>query len=80
MGSLKSLTEPHGRDVLRAVWEGYRHGRKAHWLHAEDIESLFAQNLEAARARLNILRPVAYERAQAILSGAGPGTWLAAAA
>src|ERR1700744_1997689 len=32
MGSLKSLTEPHGRDVIRAVWEGYRHGRVAKWL------------------------------------------------
>ena len=64
MGALKSLGEPHGRDVVRAVWEGYRHGRRAQWLHKEDIETLFAEPLEVARARLDILRPLAFERAQ----------------
>ena len=78
IGTLKSLTEPHGRDVVRAVWEGYRHGRRAQWLPREDIETLFAEPLEAARARLDILRPVAYERAQRTLSAA-PSSWLASA-
>jgi ubiquinone biosynthesis protein COQ4 len=78
IGTLKSLTEPHGRDVVRAVWEGYRHGRRAHWLHREDIATLFAEPLEAARARLDILRPVAYERAQRTLSVA-PSSWLTSA-
>ncbi|MEI9932476.1 MAG: Coq4 family protein [Rhizomicrobium sp.] len=32
-GALKSFGEPNGRAVRRAVWEGYRHGRAAHWLH-----------------------------------------------
>jgi ubiquinone biosynthesis protein COQ4 len=63
MGALKSLGEPHGRDVVRAVWEGFRHGRRAQWLHKEDIATLFAESLEEARGRLGILRPVAYERA-----------------
>lgn len=63
-GALKSLRERHGALVRRAVWEGYRHGRAAAWLHAEDIETLFAEPLEAARARLNIAPALAYQRAQ----------------
>ena len=50
--------------MRRAVWEGYRHGRAASWLHAEDIETLFAEPLDAARKRLNIAAPLAYEEAQ----------------
>lgn len=78
MGSLKSLREPHSGAVLRAVWEGYRNGRNAHWLHGEDIDALFAEPLDAARKRLNIPRPVAYERAQGLVGEAR--TWLAAQA
>ncbi|HTT99197.1 MAG TPA: Coq4 family protein [Rhizomicrobium sp.] len=63
-GALKSLGEPHGRAVRRAIREGYRHGRAAHWLHNEDIEALFAEPLEAARARLNIAEPKLYKDAQ----------------
>ncbi|HWA31811.1 MAG TPA: Coq4 family protein [Rhizomicrobium sp.] len=79
MGSLKSLTEPHARDVLRAVWEGYRHGRESAWLHNEDIDALFAEQIDAARKRLNIRRPLAYETAQEKLSAA-PASWLVTAA
>ena len=78
MGSLKSLREPHSGAVLRAVWEGYRNGRNAHWLHGEDIDALFAEPLDAARKRLNIPHPVAYERAQELVGEAR--TWLAAQA
>jgi ubiquinone biosynthesis protein COQ4 len=73
------LREPHGGLVLRAVWEGYAHGRAASWLQREDIEMLFAEPLEAARARLNIARPFAYERAQQAV-GASPSSWMRAAA
>jgi len=76
-GALKSLTEPHGVSVVRAVWEGYRHGRAATWLHAQDVESLFAEPLEDARKRLNIARPIAYERAQQRLSANASASWLA---
>jgi ubiquinone biosynthesis protein COQ4 len=80
-GALKSLTESHGRDVIRAVWEGYRNGRGAKWLHAEDIEVLFAEPLDAARARLNIPRPAAYEAAKEKFSApdAAASSWLATA-
>jgi len=78
MGTLKALPRRHGLAVARAVWEGYRRGRAAKWLHAEDIEALFAEPLDAARARLNIAEPVAYKRALAAF-GATP-TWLKVAA
>lgn len=76
-GVLKSLAEARGWSVARAVWEGYRHGRAAAWLHNEDIETLFAEPLDAARARLNIARPVAYERARDAVSAGASTSWLA---
>lgn len=79
MGTLKSLTQPFGRDVRRAVLEGYRHGKQAAWLHGEDIEKLFAEPIDAARTRMNIARPVAYEAVQQKVN-ASTSSWLAAAA
>ncbi|HEY2070823.1 MAG TPA: Coq4 family protein [Rhizomicrobium sp.] len=73
-GAFKSLGEKGCVSVLKAIREGYRHGRDASWLHAEDIETLFAEPLDAARARLNIARPVAYEQAHAML-GAPIEAW-----
>lgn len=78
MGTLKSLTQPFGREVRRAVLEGYRHGKQAAWLHGEDIEKLFAEPLDAARKRMNIAQPVAYEAAQAKVS-VSTSSWLATA-
>ena len=46
---------------LRALYQAWRHGRKAAWLPAQDYEKLFAEPLESARARLNIARPTVYE-------------------
>ncbi len=69
IGTLKNLREPQGRLVARAVWEGYTHGRDALWLHGEDIETLFAEPLDAARVRLKIAAPVQYQR----LKGDGVG-------
>jgi ubiquinone biosynthesis protein COQ4 len=43
-----------------AVQEAFRHGRRARWLPAEAYERLFAEPLEAARARLNITPPTRY--------------------
>jgi ubiquinone biosynthesis protein COQ4 len=77
-GALKSLTEPHGLSVIRAVREGYRHGHAATWLHTQDIESLFAEPLEAARTRLNIAHPTAYEHAQELLGVDASASWPAA--
>lgn len=76
-GALKSLAERNGGYVIRAVWEGYRHGRAAKWLHAEDVEALFAEPLDDARRRLNIAHPVAYERAQQLVGADASASWLA---
>jgi ubiquinone biosynthesis protein COQ4 len=43
-----------------AVREAFGAGRRAGWLPAEDYEALFAEPLEAARRRLNILPPKRY--------------------
>lgn len=53
-----SLTE------VRAIWEGYRHGRRADWLPGEDYERLLAEPLNGARIRLRISDPVAYHASQ----------------
>ena len=70
MGALKSLREPNGAAARRAVWEGYVHGKAAMWLHNEDVATLFAEPLDAARARLNIAKPVAYRAAHEIFAAA----------
>ena len=62
--ALKSLRVTHGTLFAKAVWEGYRHGRKAKWLAGEDFEALMHEPLDAARVRLNIPDPVAYKHAQ----------------
>lgn len=50
-----------GHPYGRAIWQAWRHGRKAAWLPAMDYEALFAEPLDAARARLRIARPTLYE-------------------
>jgi ubiquinone biosynthesis protein COQ4 len=77
-GALKSFGAQNGKAVRRAIREGYAHGRRAKWLHAEDIETLFAEPLDAARKRLNIAPPLAYERAQQEIGGATAEAGLAA--
>jgi ubiquinone biosynthesis protein COQ4 len=42
---------------VRAIWEGYRRGRKARWLLGEDYERLAQEPLEAARRRLGLTQP-----------------------
>ena len=65
--ALKSLKVTGNTLFARAVWEGYRHGKRAAWLMAEDYEALLHEPLDAARRRLRIAEPVAYKRAQAAL-------------
>jgi len=67
MASLKSLRDTRTLAFARAVWEGYRNGRAAGWLPGEDYDALFAEPLDAARARLNIRRPVKYEAARQVI-------------
>jgi ubiquinone biosynthesis protein COQ4 len=65
--ALKSLRVTGNTLFAKAVWEGYRNGRKAKWVSGEDYQQLLHEPLEAARARLGIPVPVAYLEAQAAL-------------
>ena len=71
MGVLKTLFKKNGWKVYRAVREGYTRGRNATWLNHEDIPTLFAENLDAARKRLKLGEPVRYRAAQRALSETG---------
>jgi ubiquinone biosynthesis protein COQ4 len=62
--ALKSLRATKGTLFARAVWEGYRRGRKAKWLAGEDYLKLLAEPIDTARARLGLSEPVAYLTAQ----------------
>lgn len=57
--AVRALRSGAGREA-RAIWEGYRHGRRAAWLLGEDYERLFAEPLAEARRRLGIAQPAAY--------------------
>lgn len=70
-GALKSIRVTRSLKVVRAVIEGYRHGKQAKWLNAEDYETLLAEPLEAARRRLNILPAIKYHEAQIHLDQMG---------
>jgi ubiquinone biosynthesis protein COQ4 len=50
-----------GRPYRRAVREAWRRGRAAAWLPGEDYERLLAEPLEAARRRLRLTPPTAYD-------------------
>lgn len=69
--ALKSIRVTGRLDFFRAVIEGYRHGKRAAWLHGEDYERLMDEPLDAARRRLKIADPVRYRIAQASLNAAG---------
>ena len=71
MGMLKNLFKKNGWAVMRAVREGYARGRKAAWLNFDDVSALFAEPLEAARARLKLGEPVRYKAAQRALATTG---------
>ncbi len=78
-GALKMRREMPGVPALSAVWEGFRHGRKAAWLPGEDYVRLLAEPLSAARARLNIARPAIYDAVPPALRN-GPSATVQAAA
>nr|WP_232493698.1 ubiquinone biosynthesis protein COQ4 [Novosphingobium kaempferiae] len=59
--AFKACRTPGGGGALRAIREGYRNGRRAAWLLGEDYEAILSEPLDAARIRLRIARPAAYE-------------------
>ena len=60
VGALK-MRKALGRGVFRAVWRGYRDGRRAAWLPGQDWEQLLSRPLEQVRRELPIDAPVAYQ-------------------
>lgn len=65
--ALKSLRITGRTSFARAVFEGWRRGKRAKWLSAEDYEALLGEPLAQARQRLAIGPTVAYQKAQAEL-------------
>ncbi len=63
-----------GHPVRRAVFEGYRRGRRAKWLVSADWESLLAEPVAAIRARHGIDPPAYYPKVIAAIQA-----WQAAA-
>jgi ubiquinone biosynthesis protein COQ4 len=66
--AVKALRQPKGGLAVRAIWEGYRLGRRAVWLPGENYEMLLAQPLDAARRRLRLERPSRYYAAEEALA------------
>ena len=58
--AVRDFFTPIGRLAMRAIWQGYRNGRRAAWLPGEDYERLMAEPIAAARVRLGIAEPTAY--------------------
>ena len=59
--ALRGISALRSLEVPAMILEGYRNGRHANWLLAEDYEALFAEPIEAARARLKIRTPRRYQ-------------------
>ena len=62
--ALKSRKVTGNNLFMKAVWEGYKRGRKAKWISGEDYEKLMHEPLDLARQRLGLGEPVAYLKAQ----------------
>ncbi len=69
--AVKSLWITRETLFFRAVWEGYRNGKRAKWLSGEDYEALMHEPLEAARTRLRISVPARYLAARERLAAQG---------
>jgi ubiquinone biosynthesis protein COQ4 len=61
MGALAKARGPGGKLARQAIWQGYRRGKAAAWLPAEDYEQLLAEPLDAARRRLGLTPPTFYD-------------------
>jgi ubiquinone biosynthesis protein COQ4 len=51
-----------GAPAFRAVLQGFRIGRRARWMIAQDWEALLARPIEEVRMELGLERPTYYER------------------
>lgn len=67
IGALKIARE-NDRRILRALWAGYRAGRRAEWLAAADWEHLLTRPLEEVRAQLGVSEPREYSEMRAAVA------------
>lgn len=67
IGALKIARE-NDRRILRALWAGFRAGRRAQWLPAADWEHLLTLPLDEVRERLGVSTPPVYPEMRAALA------------
>jgi ubiquinone biosynthesis protein COQ4 len=60
MGVARTMRTPYGRVMRRAVFQAWRHGRKACWLPAQDWEALLVRPLDDLRVASAIATPTCY--------------------
>ncbi len=63
MGVARGLRTPYGKFMRQAVFQAWRHGRKAAWLAEQDWEALLARPLEDLRRDLAVAAPTRYRLA-----------------
>ena|SRR6185312_297995 len=61
LGAALRSRKRRGYPCARAIWQGYRRGKAAGWLPAEDYEALMGEPLQAARRRLGLTPPTLYD-------------------
>lgn len=60
IGMFKLMKEL-GPGVAKAMWQGYRDGRRAAWLPAQEWEHLLARPIDEVRQQLRITKPERYQ-------------------
>ena len=60
MGVARTMQMPGGKAMIRAIFQAWRDGGKAHWLGAQDWEALLARPLDAVRHDLSVSTPTRY--------------------
>ncbi len=68
--AIKSRQAPVKQPYIAAIREGYRRGRAARWLPAQDWAALLPLPLEDVRARLGLMPPAVYLSIPVALRGA----------
>lgn len=61
LGAASRARKNRAQPYVKAIWQGYRRGKKAAWLLGEDYERLMAEPLDAARRRLGLTPPTIYD-------------------
>ena len=68
-----------GAPAIRAVLQGFRTGRRAQWLIAQDWEALLKRPIDEVRAELHIDRPSYYRRSLTMFDASSSNSEVAVA-